>query len=109
MAKILANTLALILPSTEEQYGLVVIEALAMGLPVIVSDNCGARDELVRNSCNGFVVEPDNHEGLAWFMRHIAEDRTLWENMSRNSKLKAVQGDVSRFAAGVLQLMGDPK
>ena len=42
--------LCLILPSTEEQFGLVVTEALALGLPVLVSANAGAVDELVELS-----------------------------------------------------------
>ena len=109
VAKSLAHTLAVILPSTEEQYGLAIVEALAMGLPVIVSDNCGVRDHLVRNACNGFVVEPDNYEGLAWFMCRLSEDRVLWESMSRISTVKAEQGDVSHFADGVLKLMDAPR
>ena len=64
----LRKSLALILPSTEEQFGFVVLEALALGIPVIVSENVGARDLHVRTGVNGFIFEPDNEKGLAFFM-----------------------------------------
>ena len=47
--------------STTEQWGLVVNEAIASGLPVIVSNRCGCVAELVQG--NGFTFEPtDEHE-----------------------------------------------
>ena len=47
--------------STTEQWGLVVNEAIASGLPVIVSNRCGCVPELVQG--NGFTFEPtDEHE-----------------------------------------------
>ena len=45
----------LVLPSLSEGFGLVVTEALACGLPVIVTPNVGASD-LVRDGREGFVV-----------------------------------------------------
>ncbi len=47
--------------STTEQWGLVVNEAIASGLPVIVSERCGCAPELVHG--NGFTFDPaDGHE-----------------------------------------------
>ena len=47
--------------STTEQWGLVVNEAIASGLPVIVSNRCGCVPELVQG--NGFIFEStDEHE-----------------------------------------------
>jgi glycosyltransferase involved in cell wall biosynthesis len=55
----LAN--AFVHPSTTEQWGLVVNEAIASGLPVIVSERCGCAPELVQG--NGFTFDPtDDHE-----------------------------------------------
>jgi L-malate glycosyltransferase len=104
IAKILANTLALLLISTEEQFGLVVPEALALGVPVIVSQNCGARDDLVRAGVNGFLVEPDNVIGIAFFMRQIAEDIELWKKLAINARETASKGDVKNFVNSVGQL-----
>ncbi|WP_288422011.1 glycosyltransferase [uncultured Acinetobacter sp.] len=105
IAKLLATTLSLILPSIEEQFGLVVIEAQAMGLPVLISEVCGARDHLIRNTVNGFVFEPDNPEGLAWFMNLISSDQKLWQKMCEASIETSKKGDVSMFADGVKKLI----
>lgn len=101
ISQTLGQTLALLLPSVEEQFGNVVIEAQAMGLPVILSDNCGARDLLVRSGVNGFVIEPDNPHGMAYFMRLLSEDEALWRQMCDAATASAPQGDVQRFVEGV--------
>lgn len=67
VSNILSTTLSLLLISNEEHYGLVVVEALAMGVPVIYSPNCGAGDDILRSGINGFLVEPDNLDGIAFF------------------------------------------
>jgi 1,2-diacylglycerol 3-alpha-glucosyltransferase len=62
----LAN--AFVHPSTSEQWGLVVNEAIASGLPVIVSERCGCVPELVRD--NGFTFDPmDEHELAAQMLK----------------------------------------
>jgi glycosyltransferase involved in cell wall biosynthesis len=57
----LAN--AFVHASTTEQWGLVVNEAIASGLPVIVSERCGCAPELVQD--NGFTFDPTNEQELA--------------------------------------------
>ncbi len=47
-----------ILPSTREPWGLVVNEAMASGLPVIVSHHCGCAPSLVDHNRNGFIFNP---------------------------------------------------
>ena len=98
------RALALLLPSTEEQFGIVVVEAQAMGLPVILSDNCGSRDRQVQGGINGFVVEPDNPEGMATYMQWLDEDEALWTDMSNAALAAAERGSVPHFAAAVRDL-----
>ena len=53
-----AGAKAFVLPSTREPWGLVVNEAMACGLPVVVSSRCGCADDLVYAGRNGFVFDP---------------------------------------------------
>ncbi|MFC5408942.1 glycosyltransferase family 4 protein [Larkinella bovis] len=48
----------LVLPSLSEPWGLVVNEAMACGLPVVVSNRCGCAADLVQNGQNGFTFDP---------------------------------------------------
>lgn len=54
-----------VLPSTREPWGLVVNEAMAAGLPVIVSSRCGCSEDLVEPARNGFVFDPAKAGDLA--------------------------------------------
>jgi glycosyltransferase involved in cell wall biosynthesis len=52
-----------VFPSTTDTYGRVVAEAMASGLPCIVSD-LGGPKEMVRKGINGMIVEANNHLAL---------------------------------------------
>jgi ubiquinone/menaquinone biosynthesis C-methylase UbiE len=63
---------AFIHASTTEQWGLVVNEAMASGLPVLVSNRCGCTSDLVQEGVNGFTFEPDHADQLAQLMLKIS-------------------------------------
>ncbi|MGR3804072.1 glycosyltransferase [Marinibacterium profundimaris] len=106
ISKYLGRSLALLLPSIEEQFGNVVPEAQAAGLPVLLSDNCGARDLLVRTAVNGFIVEPDNPEGLAFHMALLSRDEDLWKRMATAASASAAGGDVTELCRAIQKLTG---
>ncbi|SFG22413.1 Glycosyltransferase involved in cell wall bisynthesis [Desulfotomaculum arcticum] len=54
----------LLMPSLEEPFGRVIIEAMAVGLPVIASNSGGPR-EIIKNGITGFLVSPGNHAEIA--------------------------------------------
>ncbi len=56
---------AFVHPSTVDQWGLVVNEAAAAGLPLIVSETCGCAPDLVRESENGWTFDPTDSVELA--------------------------------------------
>lgn len=106
VARALSTSLALVLPSIEEQWGQVVNEALAMGVPAMVTDQVGARDSLVRAEVNGFVFEPDNAEGLARLMLRIAADEAEWRRLAEGTARFTATADAARFGEGARALMG---
>ena len=57
-----------ILPSISEPWGLVVNEAMAAGLPVLISNNCGCVPELCQSGLNGYSFDPVNEKDLAELM-----------------------------------------
>jgi UDP-glucose:(heptosyl)LPS alpha-1,3-glucosyltransferase len=58
----------LVLPSLYDPFGTTVLEALAMGLPAIVSSRCGAV-EAIEPGLNGWICRPDDVPGIAALMR----------------------------------------
>lgn len=105
IAQTLARSLALVLPSIEEQWGLVVNEALSLGVPVLVSHNVGARDTLVRTAVNGHTFEPDNVIGLSRLMAQVGSDEAEWRRLSQGASEWAIRGDSAEFAKGVRRLI----
>jgi len=74
-----------ILPSISEPWGLVVSEAMACSLPVIVSNRCGCYPDLVQDGINGFCFDPFNEEELLRLMKGIAQEKYNLEAMGRAS------------------------
>jgi glycosyltransferase involved in cell wall biosynthesis len=76
---------AFVLPSFFEQWGLVVNEAMAAGLPVIVSDKVGAGADLVEGHNTGFVFRYDDADDLKEKMLRLVEDKALYQQFSKNA------------------------
>lgn len=74
----------LILPSQKESWGLVVNEALSAGLPVIISDQVGARFDLVQNKKTGLIFECKNVEALMQCMKTISVE-SIYREYSDNA------------------------
>jgi glycosyltransferase involved in cell wall biosynthesis len=79
---------AFVLPTREDIWGLVVIEALSNGLPVITTTKCNSGLELVTDGDNGFLVPVENADLLANRILKILEmDRqTLYYNSIESVK-----------------------
>jgi glycosyltransferase involved in cell wall biosynthesis len=74
------------LPSMLEGFGLVVLEALSCGLP-IVATNVGAIKEIVGES--GVVVEPENSIKLAKGIERVIENQKLMKGFQKNAIKRA--------------------
>lgn len=80
-----------VLPSRIEPWGLVVNEAMAAGLPVIVTDRVGCAADLVENGVTGIIVPGENVDALEGAMKALASDAALRGTMGSAAKA-AIQG-----------------
>jgi glycosyltransferase involved in cell wall biosynthesis len=71
----------LILPSEAEGFGLVLIEAMAAGVPVVATDVPGIRD-VVQNEITGLLVPVGSPEALANAIRRVLEDHVLAQRLA---------------------------
>jgi len=88
--------------STSEQWGLVVNEAMAAGLPVIVSDRCGCADDLVENGVTGFVFDPEDTGSLAKLMLRMSEGAIDLAAMGRAASERIGRWSPELFADSVI-------
>ena len=105
IARAMRAALCLILPSKEEQYGLVVGEALAQGLPVLVSARAGAVEGLIDNGCNGWIIDPVRPQALIAAMARLDRDRAAWQAVRQAAWHSAQRGDVQVFVAALRTLL----
>jgi glycosyltransferase involved in cell wall biosynthesis len=76
---------ALVLPTHSDPWGLVVNEAMACGLPVVVTSVAGCAADLVENGWNGYVVPPANPEKLREAIDYILRNTESRREMGERS------------------------
>lgn len=92
---------AFVLPSSMEEWGLVVNEAMAAGLPVIVSKNAGCAENLVVEGRNGFTFDPQSAEELAQILERLA-DSSRASSMGAQSFRIISDWGCDRFGSGAI-------
>ena len=79
-----------VLASYSETYGLVTIEAMASGLP-IVATNAGGTAEIIANQETGLLFKPKNSDELADKLLKLIDNRGLAEEIAQKAQLDAVK------------------
>lgn len=95
---------AFIHASVVEPWGLVVNEAMAAGLPVLVSNRCGCAKDLVQEGTNGFTFDPFDTEQLAGFMTDFSLGKCDLPAMGRASSHIIMNVSPAIFADSLLRL-----
>lgn len=93
----------LILPSLGDTWGLVVNEAMACGLPVLVSTACGCAPDLVQEGINGFTFDPYDVEGLASLMWKMSSGELNLKTMGAASQRLIADWTPATFAQNLLK------
>ncbi len=84
--KFLALGDVFVLPSYSEPWGLVVNEAMAAGMPVIVSEKCGSAPDLVIDGENGFTFNPYEISEMTQKMEHFIQNPAVIPIFGEKSK-----------------------
>ncbi|WP_440054179.1 glycosyltransferase [Pseudoalteromonas sp. T1lg65] len=96
-----------VLPSQYEAFGLVYIEAMSVGLPVIATNTGGAIDFV--NQKNGMLIEPNNADVLYQAMQTMCNKREEFDSESIASSIKtrfSTQAIVTQLDAQLAQISG---
>ena len=93
-----------VLPSLEEGLALVQGEALAFGIPLLITTNTGG-DDIIKDGVEGFIVQPGDAEALYQRMQQMADDRDLLNKMSENA-LQAAK-DLGSWDAAAERLISE--
>lgn len=105
MPRLLHSAQCLILPSVSETWGLVVNEAMAAGLPVLVSSKCGCASDLVKHNENGFVFEPTK-DSVSDVLNAFAElSESQKKMMGQKSEQIIAQYSLENHATAMVRLL----
>jgi glycosyltransferase involved in cell wall biosynthesis len=75
-------------PSLSEIFGIVNLEAMACGIPIVAS-KVGGIPDVVKNGENGLLVPPRDSEDLADAVIYLLENKDIREQMGKNGRKKA--------------------
>ena len=84
LSSLYAKADAFVFPSRHETYGMVLVEAMSFGLPVIASSIPTTR-AIIKDNINGILYEPDSSESLARAIRRLASDNSLRQSVMCNN------------------------
>ena len=90
LAQIYSSCDFFVFPSTTDSFGMVVLEAMASGLPILVSDKGGPK-EVILDNMNGFVIKSNDKKEWKEKIISLARDAKLRKKMGAMSRDLAVR------------------
>jgi glycosyltransferase involved in cell wall biosynthesis len=97
-----------VMPSRQEGFGIVFLEAMASGKPVIAGDHGGA-PEIVRDGVTGFSVDPDDLETLTARLVQLLQDEPLRMKMGAAGRRRVEETfSFTRFEEGLTRILDMP-
>lgn len=91
-----------ILPTREDCFGLVILEAMCASLPVISSKYADGAFDLVEEGENGYIVDPEDETGFAKVIEEIFADEERLAQMGKKSFAKAHEFAFEEVAKGCI-------
>jgi len=111
MAALYAAIDVTVVPSRQESLGMVAVESLACGTPVVAFDTAGVHD-VVDHQQNGFLADPFSAEGLASGVQWVLEDADRYRRLCHAGRAKALrtfdlEHQVARYRTIFRELLAD--
>ncbi len=109
--RVLARMDCLVLASREDGFGMVIMEALAAGLPVIASDKVMSALQYVEPGKNGWIFPVDDVQALRGLMRKVVDEKERWAEYSAASRASVLENydadaDAARVAGFLHRVVG---
>jgi glycosyltransferase involved in cell wall biosynthesis len=93
------------LSSTTEGFGIVLVEALACGLPVVSTDCKGGPREILEDGGSGLLVPVGDPQSMATAILRLLEDKELYSEMSAQATRRASDFDLPQTGGRILQIL----
>lgn len=87
-------------PSLRDSWALPVNEAMAAGLPVLVSNRCGCQEDLV-NEQTGWTFDPNEERDMVRVLMAAADAHNHWPMMGQAATAHIADWGLERFSAGL--------
>ncbi|MFQ6121214.1 MAG: glycosyltransferase family 4 protein [Methanosarcinales archaeon] len=100
--KIYSNSSVFVLPSLEEGLSMAIAEAMACGLPVIVSTNTGGED-IVRDGVDGFITPIRDVEAIKEKILFFYENEEKRKEMGNNAKERVKEFTWDRYGERIVE------
>ena len=81
-----------ILPSIQDGFGMVIFQAMACGLPVILSENTGGYDAITKDGEEGFVIPIRDVEAIKEKIWYLYNNQDIAREMGQKAKIKVSNG-----------------
>jgi len=98
-----ASAEVFVLPSLFEPFGIVLLEAMAAGLPIVAS-RVGGIVDVVEDGKTGLLVPSGNPEALADALEHLLSDPTLLEKMGDEGRMRAPAYSWDQLSPRILEV-----
>ena len=97
-----SNATVFVLPTREDCFGLVLLEALAVGVPIVSSKYADGAYDVIDEEKTGFIVDPYNAKELADKINYVLENPEFQKACFENSRKSIVKFSFSNVAQGFI-------
>ena len=97
------NSSLFILPTREDCFDLVTLEAMCCGLSVISSKYADSAYDLIEEGRNGYIVDPYDKKSLSDAIEKFLADGKLIENMGQTGKIMTGKFNFSQTSKGFIE------